>query len=71
MNIEGVLSGLKGLRSSLADSKPINGAILLIRTLEHEYITTRGLRCTDRNPAEVDPYWIKRDAFQLSPLEEN
>jgi hypothetical protein len=71
MNIEGVLSGLEGVMSSLGDSKPIDDAILLIRTLEHEYITTRGLWCIDRNPAGVDPYWIKRNAFQLSPLKEN
>jgi hypothetical protein len=35
------------------------------KELQHEYDTTRGLWCVDRNPAEVDYDWIKRNAFQL------
>ena len=37
----------------------------MIKQLQHEYDTTRGLWCIDRNPAEVDYEWIKRNAFQL------
>ena len=37
-----------------------------LKQLEHEYDTTRGLWCMDRNPAEVDYDWIKRNAFQLT-----
>jgi hypothetical protein len=33
--------------------------------LQHEYDTTRGLWCVDRNPADVDYEWIKQNAFQL------
>jgi hypothetical protein len=36
------------------------------KELQHEYDTTRGLWCIDRNPAEVDYDWIKRSAFQLN-----
>jgi len=32
---------------------------------QHEYDTTRGLWCIDRNPADVDYEWIKTNAFQL------
>jgi hypothetical protein len=35
------------------------------KELRHEYDTTRGLWCVDRNPAEVDYEWIKRNAFRL------
>ena len=35
------------------------------KELQHEYDTTRGLWCIDRNPTEVDYEWIKRNAFQL------
>jgi hypothetical protein len=35
------------------------------KELLHEYDTMRGLWCIDRNPAEVDYEWIKRNAFQL------
>jgi hypothetical protein len=35
------------------------------KQLKNEYDTTRGLWCIDRNPAEVDYDWIKRNAFQL------
>ena len=36
-----------------------------LKELQHEYDTTRGLWCIDRNPEEVDYDWIKRNAFQL------
>ena len=36
-----------------------------LKQLQHEYDTTRGLWCIDRNPGEVDFEWIKENAFQL------
>jgi len=36
-----------------------------LKEFPHEYDTTRALWCIDRNPAEVDYDWIKRNAFQL------
>jgi hypothetical protein len=36
-----------------------------LKQLQHEYDTTRGLWCIDRNPADVDYEWIKENAFQL------
>ena len=36
-----------------------------LKELQHEYDSTRGLWCIDRNPAEVDYDWIKKNAFQL------
>jgi len=36
-----------------------------LKELQHEYDRTRGVWCIDRNPAEVDYDWIKRNAFQL------
>jgi hypothetical protein len=36
-----------------------------LKQLQHEYDTTRGLWCIDRNPADVDYSWIKNNAFQL------
>ena len=35
------------------------------KQLQHEYDSTRGLWCFDRDPANVDYDWIKRNAFQL------
>lgn len=35
------------------------------KALEHEYVSTRGLWCIDRDPKEVTHDWIKRNAFQL------
>jgi hypothetical protein len=35
------------------------------KDLQHAYDTTLGLWCIDRNPAEVDYDWIKKNAFQL------
>ena len=34
--------------------------------LQHEYDTTRGLWCIDRDPKEVDLEWIRANAFQLT-----
>ena len=39
-----------------------------LKQLQHEYDTTRGLRCIDRHPADVDYEWIKKNAFQLKAL---
>lgn len=33
--------------------------------LQHEYDSTRGLWCIDRDPSEVEHEWIKQNAFQL------
>lgn len=33
--------------------------------LQHEYDSTRGLWCIDRDPKEIDYEWIKQNAFQL------
>ncbi len=35
------------------------------KALEHEYVSTRGLWCIDRDPKEVTHDWIKKNAFQL------
>ena len=37
-----------------------------IKTLQHEYDTSRGLWCIDKNPNEVSYEWIKSNCFQLS-----
>lgn len=42
---------------------PSHGALL------HEYETTRGLWCIDRDPKDVDIDWIRANAFQLQKLE--
>jgi len=34
--------------------------------LLHEYDSTRGLWCIDRDPKEVDIDWIRKQAFQLT-----
>jgi hypothetical protein len=36
-----------------------------MKALQHEYDSTRGLWCIDRDPKEVDIEWIRRNAFQL------
>ena len=33
--------------------------------LQHEYDSTRGLWCIDKNPNDVDIEWIRENAFQL------
>jgi len=37
-----------------------------IKTLQHEYDTSRGLWCVDKNPNENDLDWIRSNCFQLS-----
>ena len=37
-----------------------------VKKLQHEFDTSRGLWCIDRNPNEVDLDWIRSNAFQLS-----
>jgi len=34
--------------------------------LQHEYDSTRGLWCIDKNPNEVDIEWIRKNSFQLT-----
>ena len=34
--------------------------------LQHEFDSTRGLWCINREPTEVDKNWIERNAFQLT-----
>jgi len=34
--------------------------------LQHEYDSTRGLWCVDKNPADVTLEWIRENAFQLT-----
>ena len=36
-----------------------------LKALEHEYLSTRGLWCIDRDPKTVDLEWIRKNAFQL------
>ena len=36
-----------------------------MKRLQHEYDSTRGLWCIDRDPKEVSHDWIKQNAFQL------
>lgn len=38
----------------------------LFKKYEHEYESTRGLWCFDKNPKEVDIDWIRENAFQLT-----
>ena len=37
-----------------------------IKKLQHEYDSTRGLFCIDRDPKDVDIEWIRENAFQLA-----
>lgn len=34
--------------------------------LQHEYDSTRGLWCIDKDPKDVDIEWIRENSFQLS-----
>lgn len=43
----------------------INSQKKTIKKLQHEFDTTRGLWCIDRNPQGVDLEWIRENAFQL------
>ena len=36
--------------------------------LQHEYDSTRGLWCIDKDPKDVDIEWIRRNAFQLGEI---
>ena len=38
----------------------------VVKKLQHEYDTSQGLWCIDKNPNEVDLGWIRKNAFQLS-----
>ena len=44
-------------------AKPIDE----LTRLRHEYDSTRGLWCIDKDPKEVDLEWIRKNAFQLNP----
>lgn len=37
-----------------------------LKRLKHEYDSTRGLWCIDRDPNGVDLIWIRKNAFQLT-----
>lgn len=37
-----------------------------VKKLQHEYDTTRGLWCVDKNPQDVSIEWIIENAFQLT-----
>jgi len=36
-----------------------------VKFLQHEYDSTRGLWCIDKNPNDVNIEWIRKNAFQL------
>lgn len=38
----------------------------VLKQLQHEYDSTRGLWCIDKDPKEVDIEWIRKNAFQLT-----
>ena len=38
----------------------------MLKKLQHEYDSTRGLWCIDRNPEAADIEWIRKNAFQLT-----
>lgn len=44
-----------------SEPKPIDELTIL----RHEYDSTRGLWCIDKDPKEVDLDWIRGNAFQL------
>ena len=39
---------------------------LNLKALQHEYDSTRGLWCIDKDPKDVDIEWIRENAFQLT-----
>ena len=41
-----------------------------IKKLQHEYDTTRGLFCIDRDPKKEGLEWIRKNAFQLTNKKE-
>ena len=47
------------------DGKGLRKKIDELKLLQHEYDSTRGLWCIDRDPKEVDIEWIRKNAFQL------
>lgn len=38
----------------------------IIKKLQHEYDSTRGLWCIDKSPQDVSIIWIRENAFQLN-----
>lgn len=47
-----------------------NNKLSYDKLLEH-YDFTLGLWCIDRNPNEVDIDWIRQNAFQPKPIDNN
>ena len=47
----------------VADGKPKD--TIAVAKLQHEYDSTRGLWCIDKNPNDVDIEWIREHTFQL------
>ena len=45
--------------------KQLQTEIDRLKELQHEYDSTRGLWCIDRDPKEVDIEWIRKNSFQL------
>ena len=37
-----------------------------VKKLQHEYDTSRGLWCIDKNPKDASLEWIIKNAFQLT-----
>jgi len=38
----------------------------IVKNLQHEYDTSRGLWCIDKSPQDVSIEWIIENAFQLT-----
>ena len=45
-------------------ARSVHGDVKM-KELQHEFDSTRGLWCIDRDPATVDLDWIKENCFQL------
>lgn len=38
----------------------------IVKKLQHEFDTTRGLWCIDKSPQDVSIEWVRENAFQLT-----
>jgi len=55
------------LQNALKEIQKVYGVETEVaETLRHEYDSTRGLWCIDKDPNDVDIEWIRENAFQLT-----
>lgn len=64
---EGLLLQIQKLENENKKLKKQNKELkILVKKLQYEYDTSRGLWCIDQNPKNVSIKWIRQNSYQLT-----